>query len=306
MKHIFIVNPASGRENAADLIQQKLNALPENIVREIYLTKTPGDAIQYIQKYCSQHQEPVRFYACGGDGTLNEIVNGAVGYSFAEIGCVPCGSGNDFIKYYGDKAHFLDINAQISGTASPIDLIRVKELYAINAVHFGFDSCVANLIPKMRRKKIIGGKLAYPTSVLMSLFTGMRHACEIEVDGELLNEKKEILLCTIANGQYVGGSYQCAPNSLNNDGELEVCAMQPISVPKFLTIAKVYQAGKHFEDPRFQSFMRYMRGKSVHISAPEGFIYAMDGEIIHDHDFTAEVVHNAIQFVIPESLSNKK
>lgn len=299
MKHIFVVNPASGRVNATEFIDQKIESLKENLDFSMYVTKKPGDAIEYIRNYCREHQEPIRFYACGGDGTLNEVVNGAAEFDFAAVGCIPCGSGNDFIKYYGEKERFLDLEKQIAGKEVPIDLIRVGSWFAVNAVHFGFDSCVADLIPKLRRKKLIGGKLAYPTAVLKSLFTGMRHQCQIEVDGDLLNETEEILLCTIANGQYVGGSYKCAPLSKNDDGELEVCVMQPISIPKFISISNVYQAGKHLEDPRFKPFMRYKRGKTIHVQAPEGFIYSMDGEIVHENDFVVQVIPNAIRFVVP-------
>ncbi len=300
MKHIFIVNPASGKENSTDIIKSELEKLGSDVDWEVYVTQSPGDATQYIRQHCEAHREPVRFYACGGDGTLHEAANGIVGYAFASLGCVPRGSGNDFVKYYGEKAIFLDLKKQISGRTVSIDLIRVGARYAINAVHFGFDSCVADLIPKLRRNKLIGGRLAYPMAVAKSLMTGMRHQCCVEVEGELLNEAKEMLLCTIANGQYVGGSYRCAPKSKNDDGEIEVCVMQPISVLKFLHIAGVYQAGKHFEDARFESFMRYRRGKKIHVMAPEGFVYWMDGEIIEGNDFVAEVVPGAIQFIVPE------
>lgn len=302
MKHIFVVNPASGHVNATELIDHKIESLKDSLNYAMYVTKKPGDAIEYIRNYCREHQEPVRFYACGGDGTLNEVVNGAAEFEHAAVGCVPCGSGNDFVKYYGDKEAFLDIDRQIAGREVPIDLIRVGSWFAINAVHFGFDSCVADLIPKLRRHKFIGGRLAYPVAVAKSLFTGMHHTCVIEVDGERLNESDDILLCTIANGRYVGGSYRCAPFSKNDDGLLEVCAMLPVSIPKFIRIAPVYQRGEHFDDPRFESIRRYKRGKLVHISAPEGFIYAMDGEIVHGNDFTVEIVPNAIRFVVPDGI----
>ena len=299
MKHIFIVNPASGRENSTDFIKQKIREKCTDQNCEMYVTQYPGDATDYIRDYCSTHKNPVRFYACGGDGTLNEVANGAAEFEFASIGCVPCGSGNDFIKYYGNKQNFLDLERQISGKEVPIDLIRVGKHYAINAVHFGFDSCVADLIPKLRRKKLIGGKLAYPTAVAMSLFNGTRHVCRVEVDGELLNEKEELLLCTIANGQYVGGSYRCAPRSKNDDGELEVCVMQPISIFKFVSFSNVYKEGNHLDDERFKPFMRYKKGKSIHVQAPVGFFYSLDGEIVHENDFTAEVIPSATRFIVP-------
>ena len=115
MKHIFILNPAAGRINSFERIEGELKQVyaAGGLDYQIYETKAPGDATAYIRDYCRMHDEPVRFYACGGDGTLNEVVNGAVGFPQASVGCYPCGSGNDFVKYYGGKQHFLNLQAQI-------------------------------------------------------------------------------------------------------------------------------------------------------------------------------------------------
>ena len=80
MKHVFIVNPAAGKENAAEVIRAAVEKSKFASDCEIYLTQGPGDATAFIRAYCKEHPERVRFYACGGDGTLNEVVNGAVGF----------------------------------------------------------------------------------------------------------------------------------------------------------------------------------------------------------------------------------
>ena len=77
MKHIFILNPAAGKQNAMAELEEQLKQKFGGVDYEIYQTKASGDAISYIRTYCLLHHEPVRFYACGGDGTLNEVVNGA-------------------------------------------------------------------------------------------------------------------------------------------------------------------------------------------------------------------------------------
>ena len=127
MKHIFILNPAAGRINSFGTIEAELKQVyaAGGLDYMIYETKAPGDATAYIRDYCRENPEPVRFYACGGDGTLNEVVNGAVGFPQASVGCYPCGSGNDFVKYYGGQKHFLNLQAQIDATEQTIDLIRV-------------------------------------------------------------------------------------------------------------------------------------------------------------------------------------
>ena len=300
MKHVFIINPAAGKENAYENIREKLEGLVSAWDYELYETQSPGDATAYIRNYCETHPDPVRFYACGGDGTLNEVVNGAVGYNQASVGCYPCGSGNDFVKYYGGKKRFLDLAAQQEAEEVEIDLIRVGNRYAINATHFGFDSCVAKTMMNVRRKKIIGGKNAYTTGVVVGLFKAMKNKCRVTVDGELLNPKGTMLLCTIANGQYVGGSFRCAPRSRDDDGLLEVCLVHPVSRVRFLRLVKFYTEGSHLDNPKFEKIIEYRRGKQVEVDAPEGFIYSFDGELIEQNRFTVEIAPRALRFAVPK------
>lgn len=301
MKHIFIINPAAGKENSYEEIRASLEALESPVEYELYETQAPGDATAYIRDYCRQHTEPLRFYACGGDGTLNEVVNGAVGFSHASVGCYPCGSGNDFVKYYGGKRFFLNIKELVEAPNEYIDLMRVGNKYAINATHFGFDSCVAKTMMNVRRKKLIGGKNAYTTGVVVGLFKAMKNDCKITVDGEPINPEGKILLCTIANGQYVGGSFRCAPRSVDNDGLLEVCMVRPVSHITFMKLIGDYTKGTHIGNPKFEKLIEYRRGKTVQIEAPEGFVYSFDGELVTQNKFTVEVVPKALRFAVPKS-----
>lgn len=302
MKHLFIVNPAAGRENFYTVLQSLLKARGTEVDYALYTTRSPGDATTYIRSYCEQHpNERVRFYACGGDGTLNEVVNGAVGFANASVGCYPCGSGNDFVKYYGGKKVFRMLSELLEAPEEFIDLMRVNGQYAVNATHFGFDSVVAQTMMNVRRKKFIGGNNAYTTGVVAGLFKGMKNRCRVTVDGELLNPEGEILLCTVANGQYVGGAFRCAPRSLNNDGLLEVCLVRPVSHVKFLQLMGGYREGTHLEDSRFEKYIVYRRGKVIDVEAPEGFVYAVDGELVQQNRFTVEVVPNAVRFAVPRN-----
>ena len=301
MKHIFIINPAAGKANAHDEIKTALAALPTQVDYEIYLTKGRGDATAFVDDYCKQHTDPVRFYACGGDGTLNEVASGVALHEHASLGCYPSGSGNDFVKYYGGKQAFLDVAALIDAEEEYIDLMRVGDRYAINATHLGFDSCCASVMTRVRRKKLIGGKNAYTTGIIVGLFKAMKNACRIYADGELLNEKGYILLCTVTNGQYVGGAFRCAPRSLDNDGLLEICAVKPMSHIKFIALINQYKKGTHLDNPKLKKYVTYRRAKSVTVEAPEGFVYLLDGELRPGSHFTVEVVPHAIRFAVPKA-----
>ena len=302
MKHIFVINPAAGKENSYQTIRTALENLKTPVDYELYLTQAPGDSTAYIRNYCREHaNERLRFYACGGDGTLNEVANGVVGHDNASLGCYPCGSGNDFVKYYGGKKAFLDVAALVEAPEESIDLMRVGNKYAINATHFGFDSSVAQTMTNVRRKKLIGGKNAYTTGVVVGLCKAMKNECKVWVDGELLNPDGSILLCTVANGQYVGGSFRCAPRSLDNDGMLEVCLVHPLSHLTFLRLMHAYTVGEHLSDPKFASRLIYRRGKSIRVEAPRGFVYCFDGELIRQNEFTVEAVPRAIRFAVPRN-----
>ncbi len=299
MKHVFIINPAAGKVDSLEPLTS-LIATRDNC--EIYTTKGPRDATEYIRARCTENpNERVRFYACGGDGTLNEVANGVVGFENASMGCYPCGSGNDFVKYFGGKKVFRDLDALLDAPEEEIDLMRVGDRYAINATHFGFDSAVATTMQNVRRKKIIGGSNAYTTGVVVALFRAMKNKCTVTADGECLNPEGELLLCTVANGQYVGGSFRCAPRSLCNDGLLEVCLVRPVSHVTFMKLIKFYSKGLHLENPKFEKIVTYRRAKTVEIDAPEGFVYSFDGELIEDSHFTVEVVPGAVRFAVPKN-----
>ena len=210
MRHIFIVNPRSGHQDATPMIKKALDELSPAEPYEIYITSAPGDATQYVRTRCQGDASPLRFYACGGDGTLNEVINGAAGFDHAAVGCYPCGSGNDFIKYFGGRKFFTDLGALMSGHEQRVDMIRVNDRYAINVVNMGFEAKTAARMIRFRHLPLMHGYRAYYGAIVLTLIDGVRHRCKIAVDGETMMDGN-ILLCTLANGDYVGGSFRCAP-----------------------------------------------------------------------------------------------
>lgn len=301
MKHIFVYNPAAGRNSGTTIegLQESLKKYDGVIDYEFYFTKSQRDATAYIKERCAaEPDEQLRFYACGGDGTANEVLHGIVGAPNASMTVYPCGSGNDFVKYYGGSERFWDVDALIAAEEQPIDVMRIDDRYALNVTNFGFDTMVAQTMIKVKHKKLIGGKHAYTTGIVKALLRAMKNKCTVSVDGERLNDGK-MLLCTVANGKYVGGAFCCAPRSDNTDGLLEVCLVTPISRFTFVKLLTPYKKGEHLDDPRFEKHITYRRGKSVHVEAPEGFAFSLDGEIVYKNDFTIEICPAAIRFAIP-------
>lgn len=299
MKNIFVVNPFAGKTNALTSIESML-AQKQDFEYEIYVTKERGDATAFVKRKCEESDEDIRFFSCGGDGTLNEVASGCVGHSNAILAIYPSGSGNDYVKYYGGKEQFLDIDNLLEGRETKIDIIQVGDRYAVNACHFGLDSAVAKTMNAVRHKKIIGGRNAYNTGVLKALFTAMKTKCKVIGDGEPLNEDK-ILLCTVANGKYVGGSYKSSPRSRNDDGLMEVCCVKPVSIFKFLNLIKVYKEGTHLENEKLKKYLEYRRCKRVEIiGGQKNFAISLDGEIVEGDRFEVNVLEKELRFIIPK------
>lgn len=301
MKHIFVINPRAGLHSASEHIEALVAPLRQGGADvETYVTQSAGDARRYVAARAAAYAGPMRFYACGGDGTLHEVINGVQGHTHAAVGAYPCGSGNDFVKYYGGKDRFLSLPAQLAGEEVPVDLMQVDGQVAINMVDFGLDSQVAAIMERVRRWPLLGGKRAYLSGVVGALLQPLRFHCQVWADGEPLNEG-QLLLCTLAGGSHVGGGYHTAPCSNNQDGLMDVCLVKPLSRFKLLPLMNAYKQGAHLEDPRIQPLLVYRRARSVHIKAPRPFTILLDGELREVGDTQVNLLPGAVRFVVPKA-----
>lgn len=300
MKHIFIVNTVAGEKSCLDIVKEGITRCKKEIDYDIYTPHSSNDSISFIKKYLESHpDEEVRFYACGGDGTINKVATGIIGFSNASMSILPFGTGNDYVKYYGSANIFKNICNVINGEEKKVDIMRVNDKYALNSTHFGLDSVVAKTMNKLRRNILFGKKRAYPFAVVWGFITGMRNKCTVYADGEKLNTD-DILLCTVSNGKYVGGSYLNAPNSLNDDGLLEVCLVKPVPRLKFIGLIKYYVNGTHINNPKFNDIVVYRQAKKVVIDGPEGFCVSIDGEIYQNTRIEIENLHQQIRLIVPK------
>ena len=118
MRHIFIVNPAAGKGRGFSrrLEEIKEFALRKGLDHKIYVTEGPGRATDFVASQCLEGGA-VRFYACGGDGTLREVASGAAGCSGAEVAYYPCGTGNDFMRNFQEEKSFKKLDALVEEMA---------------------------------------------------------------------------------------------------------------------------------------------------------------------------------------------
>ena len=299
MKHIFLYNPAAGQGKAQATIEQAVKG-QENC--EFYVTRGPCDATRYIQKRIAEApDERLCFVSCGGDGTLNEVASGVAGHENACFTVYPCGSGNDFVKAFGGKERFMDMDALIAAEPVPIDILRVDDRWCINVFSFGFDTSVLKTMNAVKRKPLMGGKRAYYVGILHALMKSMKTGCTVTVDGEPFFAG-DILLCTFANAQYVGSSFKCAPRAKTDDGLIEVCLVKPISRLSFVQLIGTYTAGTHLDDPRMKDIIQYAQARKLTLESAKGLLpVSLDGEVIERKRYTIEIVPGGVNFALPKA-----
>ena len=296
MKYIFILNPKAGEGKARDRLEQDLKSVKQELDYETYFTTCAGDATKFVSSYCKDIKEETCFVACGGDGTVNEVASGLVGCDKAYLAILSYGSGNDYIKYYKDR-DFTSVDKLINGTRDKVDILKVNDKYSINVCNFGFDSVVGSTANKVKEKN---GKNPYVKGVVKAIFTARYNKIKVVVDGEEIS-KKRMLLCTLANGNYVGGQYQCAPKSINNDGLIDVCLFHTMSLFSFLKLLKPYTNGQHLDDPRFAKRVVYRRAKHVAVSSTKEIELCLDGEMLKGTSFSIDILPQAVNFIIPKA-----
>ena len=136
MKHVFLINPVAGYENSVKKLTAAIEQHRDNYDIFIHVTTGKGEACNFTHEYIVNHpNEEIRFYSCGGDGTLGEVVNGIVGLENASVTCYPCGSGNDFVKSVGGRDRFLNLEKLFNAKNTKVDLIKVNNVYSLNVVN---------------------------------------------------------------------------------------------------------------------------------------------------------------------------
>ena len=164
-------------------------------------------------------------------------------------------------------------------------------------VNFGFDTTVAVQVQKDREKRGKGSNLAYVKGVIMALFKSMHYQGTITADGTVLNPDGEFMLCTCANGQYVGGMFKCSPKAKLDDGLIDVCIVRPVSRLKFIQLVGVYAKGEHLTNPKLEKYITYTRCTEVEINTSKDFAYSLDGEIIYGEHLSIKLMKNALNIL---------
>lgn len=300
MKHIFIINPAAGKNKAACDMIPKIKSFGETkkLDFEIYETKGPGDATEYI-KSLPESETITRFYACGGDGTVFEVVNGAYGRENTQIAVIPLGSGNDFIRLFGKKEDLLDLDIHLNGKPTELDLIKCGDIYAINQCSMGLDAEVNAKQSYFKKVPFMTGETAYVASGLYCFLKKVNNTFTIQIDdGEPYTQ--DTVFCVAANGRWYGGGFMAAPLAIPDDGLLDfIIVKKNMSRAKLLSLMGKYKAGKHLD----WDCTTFVRGKKIKLHCDEVAAVNCDGEKKYVNDITFELAEKRITFVVPSNSS---
>ncbi|MDP4093267.1 MAG: diacylglycerol kinase family lipid kinase [Bacillota bacterium] len=293
MKHLFIVNPAAGKGKALNLIAEIKQAFKETCEDyTIEITEKPGHATEIVRRYAQNGS--YRIYSLGGDGTLNEVLNGIAG-SDSSLAVIPCGSGNDFIKSISsDKDIHNLIHKTIHGKEKLIDLAKVNDKYFANISSMGFDAEVVYNTVKTKKLPLISGKLAYILGVLLTLLRFKSYNLRILIDGEPIEQRS--LLVAVANGKYYGGGMMPVPEARLDDGILDICLISKMHIFKILMFFSKFIKGKHggIEGVSFY------KGKKIEIKCDEYIILNLDGEILRVKEACFEIIPQGLSIIVPE------
>ncbi len=315
-RNIFIVNPCAGQGAADDEFVEAIKDMAERLEIDVEIHKTleKGDATHYVNRILSETPENVRFFACGGDGTLNEVVCGAAGHPNAIVGCIPLGTGNDFVRNFPQAGDFTDIKAQLLGDETTIDLMEYQGIlkqpgdmedeiysgYCINMFNIGFDCNVVDMVSKLKQFPLISGSFAYIVGVAVILVKKKGANLRIEFDGEEVH-KGRLLLISIANGCFCGGGVMSNPLAKLDDGLFDAQLVKNISRSKFISLFPKYSKGVHLDKKGIERVINYKTVHNVRISSlDKPFKVSIDGEIISLDRLMVGIQEQCLRFSVPK------
>ena len=300
MKHLFIINPAAGQRESTQKLEEQIRSL--KVDWEIVYTTKEGDAIRFARN-AAETGQPVRIYGCGGDGTLNEVVNGAAGFDNAAVTNVPIGSGNDYLKIFGpnNKARFADLDALTVGPQTAMDLIDCNGRLGIGVVCSGVDARVAADVDRYKRLPLIRGLGAYILSLAVNvLFKGIARPTVLNA-GDLHYKGDTSVIC-VCSGRYYGGGFMPVGDNMPDDGVIETLVVPKVGLLTFARLVGAYSKGRYREFPDL-IWPRKDNCISIASGDKREVVVCVDGEIMRDHEFTVRLSEKKVNFFYPGDLS---
>lgn len=310
MKNYFFINPVAGQGKRTEKLIREIRAAECALQMqcEIYITKEAKDGEAAARKAAEALAgAEARFFACGGDGTFNEVLNGAFGFENIAVGCVPIGTGNDMVRNFPEAGDFLNIRHQLCGTDARVDLMqytgeidgKLQTRCCGNMFNIGFDCNVVELAGRLKKKPMISGSFAYLLAVL-GMFIKKKGIGLYLTEGNEVLIDGQVLLCAIANGSYCGGGLKTSPQSQISDGVFDLNIIEDVSRTTFLRLFTKYMKGTHLQIPGVEKIITVKKCTSLKLSPQEEkFFLCADGEIEVAKSVEIQMLPGALRFVVP-------
>jgi YegS/Rv2252/BmrU family lipid kinase len=290
----FIVNVASGNGKAKKAIHKVADFLAEKKINfKVFYSHYKGH-LQHIATELEKAGE-TDFVVVGGDGSINEVLNGFKNPSKINLGLIPAGSGNDFAKAAGISLKPLQaINDILQNNIEPIDYLETHEKRAINTISIGIDISVIKRYNRAEKKT----KSAYHIALIKSLLFFRGTKMQFDIDG---SEKQEddYMVAVASNGRFFGGGMKVSPHSKINDGKINFVAIKRIPFLKVFGVMNSMKKGKHIEGKYTEE---YLCDRVVSNTLMEGNMQTInyDGELLENSVFDVTCVENGINFYLPK------
>ncbi len=293
MRHVFIINPQAGKGHTLSHISRiEEICKAKGIDPIIEITKAPGHATEIAKQYSAE--EGIRIYSVGGDGTLNEVVNGIAG-SKCSLAVIPSGSGNDFIRSISKSASWEEVlKKSMEAEAVPVDIGRFDNNFFINISSAGLDAEIVYNSRRFKKNPFIPSRFAYLLSIFVTVFGYKSRDMKIMLDDSEIHMKT--LLVAIANGKFYGGGMMVAPIADISDGTFDICHIEKVGALKVIRLFPWLIKGKHEGIKQ----VRFYKSKKVKVKCDGEMSFNVDGELYRRSEVEFEVVPNALNIVIPQ------
>ena len=299
MTHLFIINPAAGSRDRTEDYKKQIEKACKGLDYRIAVSQCPGDCCR-IAREAAQTGQEVRIYACGGDGTLNEVAAGAAGYENAAVTVFSGGSGNDFVKIFSDPKAFFDLERLLDAEEATFDLIECNGDISLNICSVGLDARIGTDVSHYKRLPLLSGFRAYAVSVLVNVIRGISEHYVVDIAGERI-DAEQTMIC-VCNGRFYGGGFNPVPEAEPDDGMLEVLLVKKVTRLQVPGVIGKYKNGCYKELPEL---VRHVRTNELTIHCDKPTPINLDGE-----ERTAETVHirlsdKKLRFFYPRGLTYK-
>jgi len=302
MKHLFIINPAAGSRNQTENYRKMIAEACESkgLDYSIRVSAAPGRCCK-IAREAAETGKEYRIYACGGDGTLNEVVNGAAGYDNVAVTTFACGSGNDFARMFSQPDAFRDLERLLDAEETAFDLIRCNDDYSLNICSVGLDARISADVSRYKRLPLLHGFRAYAFSTLVNTFKGISDHYVVEINGQTI-DAEQTLICA-CNGQFYGGGFNPVPEADPTDGLMDILLVTKVSLLQVAQVVGKYKDGKYRDFPHL---IRHFRTDHLRILCDKPSAINLDGELRTAQVIDMAIAREKLRFFYPKGLTWSK